>query len=118
MSCEPKVLQITNNQITASSYHTTDNNEFKPFKAQFSEELYWRPSLGADGVEENMPQNQWIQVDFKETVIMTGIQTQGSNNSWERFTTKLQVQVGDSLTTLTNIIDLEDSDEVRFRLCM
>ncbi len=115
MSCEPKVLQITNNQITASSYHTTDSNEFNPWKAQLSEELYWRPSLVAGGVLENMPQDQWIQVDFEETVIMTGIQTQGSNNSAERWTTNLQVQVGDSLTTLTNIINPEDSDEVRFK---
>ncbi|XP_072043966.1 uncharacterized protein [Amphiura filiformis] len=108
--CESGVLgmedgTITNDQITASSYHIVEHSQisFPPRKARPSDNSYWRPRENT----LHMLQDQWIQVDFLETVIITGIQTQGSDSSSNaRWISKLQVQTGNSTDNLISITDL------------
>ncbi|XP_072043968.1 uncharacterized protein [Amphiura filiformis] len=115
--CEPGALgmqdgAITDNQITASSYHHEANSQtltFEPWRARPSNTRYWRPH--ADTLD--MLQDQWIQVDFLKTVIITGIQTQGSDSvSNKRWISNLKVQTGDSVDNLTNITDLSGNLQV------
>ncbi|XP_072043960.1 uncharacterized protein [Amphiura filiformis] len=102
--------KITKAQITASSYHTSNRGTtFNPWRARPSSSRYWRPH--EDTLD--MLQDSWIQVDFLETVIITGIETQGSHNKdFQRWIRKLQVQTGTSVNTLTYIADVSGNPQI------
>ncbi|XP_072046489.1 uncharacterized protein [Amphiura filiformis] len=92
---------IENSQITASSYRSRSRT-FDPWRARLNnptELRYWRPA--SDAIS-----NSWIQVDFLDTVIVTGIETQGSGdeNKAKRWVTTFQVQIGNE-TSKTYITD-------------
>ncbi|XP_072043964.1 uncharacterized protein [Amphiura filiformis] len=112
--CEPGALgmedgTITDDQITASSYQIACDLKLYPWKARPSIRKYWRPH--EDTLD--MLQVPWIQVDFLETVIITGIQTQGSDSSsHKRWISKLHVQTGNSVDTLTYIMDLKGNPQI------
>ncbi|XP_072043973.1 uncharacterized protein [Amphiura filiformis] len=105
---------IADDQITASSNHSVANSDtlnFEPWRARPSGSLYWRPHENT----LDMLQDQWIQVDFLEPVIITGIQTQGNDQSditIRRWISKLQVQTGNSVDTLTYITNLNSTHQI------
>ncbi|XP_072043351.1 uncharacterized protein [Amphiura filiformis] len=111
VSCEPSALgmrdgTIMRDQITASSYHTAQMGYmYLPWRARPSSQGHWRP--------DNDTLDSWIQVDFSETVIITEIETQGSDNeNFQGWISKLQVQSGNSVGTLAYISDPSGSNKI------
>ncbi len=84
--------KIQNRQITASSYYDADH---RPEEARLNNVECW-----ASGDSEGPA--PWLQVDLKETYIITGIQVQGSPgaNEWVK---ELQVQTGETEASLAFI---------------
>ena len=103
---------IRNGQITASS-HQSPSPSFDPWKGRLNNTaLYWRPSedtfQGATN-DTHTIKDVWIQVDFIQPVLVTGIQTQGSGSpKFDRWVTMLQIQTGYSENLLTYILDDEN----------
>ncbi|XP_072051539.1 EGF-like repeat and discoidin I-like domain-containing protein 3 [Amphiura filiformis] len=90
---------IQDEQITASDYDSGPGNAPEEGRLN-NRDLFWATSVGN-------PTDPWIQVDFQENVIITGIQTQGSSSSsWNDWVKRLQVQSGDSEESLTYIADV------------
>ena len=85
---------ITNDQITASSYHAEDRI---PWNGRLNNANgHW-----AAGRNDGTP---WIQVEFSSAVTITAIQTQGaaSGSYWVK---ELQIQTGDSESSLSYIMN-------------
>ena len=93
---------ITNDQITTSSYWQ-DENAYPGWKGRLNNtDGFW--SMGED---DSAP---WIQVAFSSPVTITAIQTQGANDDGDGgdgkvWVTELEIQTGDSVTTLSYIRD-------------
>ena len=90
---------IKNTQVSAWSYYHYDEVELQPWKARLYNSEHWAP-------ESSYPSAPWIQVDFLSSFILTGIRVQGSGirgyNYWIK---SLQIQTGDSETSLSYIMD-------------
>ena len=92
---------IFDSQITASSYFSDKDNDYKPHLARLNNQglNYWAPH------HSNLS-NSWIQVEFLANVELYGIKTQGFRDSLlNRFVSELKVQTGDSETSLVFIED-------------
>ncbi len=88
---------IADAQITASDYD--DQNGAAPATARLNANGYW-------ATKEEFPTYPWIQVDFFETVVITGIQTQGSSDSNRNdWVTELRIRTGDNVNTLNYIME-------------
>ncbi|XP_072043967.1 uncharacterized protein [Amphiura filiformis] len=95
-SCNPGALgmedgTIQDDQITASSYYTNGKTNYYPWKARLNGNSYWRPPA-------SMLHDLWIQVDFVETVVIKGLESQGSGLA-SRWIKNLQVQIKNSGST-------------------
>ncbi|XP_072042971.1 retinoschisin-like [Amphiura filiformis] len=105
-SCQPRALgmedgTIQDDQLTASSRHISGYRDYNPWEARLKNgDGYWRPH--EDTLD--MLQDSWIQVDLLETVIITGLELQGSGRR-DRWITELQVQTKNTETTWTSIMD-------------
>ena len=86
---------ISDSQITASSVFSK-NNRYS-YEGRLNNNNYWATA-------EGQPSNPWIQVAFSSPVTIAAIQTQGASG-YQYWVTKLQVQTGDSETTLSYILD-------------
>ena len=87
---------IDDTQITASSYFSDSNNDYKPYLARLNNQglNYWAPDVSA-----GYPLGSWIQVDFLTDVELYGIKIQGfhdSVNNQYNYVSQLEVQTGDS----------------------
>jgi hypothetical protein len=74
--------EITNNQITASTYYNSDT---PTHAAKLNYQLLqtcWAPRVNND---------QWLKIDFGHTMLVTGIVTQGRGNNVARWVTGYQV---------------------------
>ena len=84
---------ITNNQITASSFYS----EYFPWRGRLNNASCWVASKG-------YPAKPWIQVDLLHLTVVTGIITQGSE-AFNVRATSLQIQYGDSENSLVFILE-------------
>ena len=88
---------IRNDQITASShYHGATGGRYA-----------WEGRLNNDDcwvTATSNPTDPWIQVELLRTTVVTGIITQGRPNCCH-WVTNLQIQYGDSESTLMYIIE-------------
>ena len=95
---------IANEQITASSYfHIEPDRTFEPWRARLGNIRSW-------ATETQDPSSPWIQVNFNDTVVVTGIQTQGDDYTDQigyhvNWIETFQVQYGYADTDLTFIMD-------------
>ena len=93
---------ITDDQITSSS-HWEDDARWKASEGRLNNPTqFW-----SKGDDDDTP---WIQVAFSSPVTITAIQTQGANDDGEDgdgevWVTELEMQTGDSVTTLEYIMD-------------
>ena len=80
--------EILNDQITASSHYVA----FPPSNGR----LNLIASFGSQGgwSAETEDYNQWLQVDFQQSTIITGISTQGLQN-WDEFVKNYTISFSD-----------------------
>ena len=93
---------IEDTQITASSYFSDWQNDYKPHLARLNNkgQNFWAP------IPSNYPLSSWIQVDFLINVELYGIERQGFRDSFQnQYISVLEVQTGDSEESLKFIKD-------------
>ena len=84
---------ITNEQITASSYH-----KYVPWKGRLNNANgFWIADIYDD--------TPWIQVAFSSAFTITAIQTQGPALGYEFWVEELQIQTGESERSLSYIMN-------------
>ncbi|XP_072017506.1 uncharacterized protein [Amphiura filiformis] len=89
--------RIEDNQMTASSFWTGSN----PWKGRLHNTYWWASSS---------QQTSWLQVDFLTSVLIKGIQTQGTgHDTIHQWVTRLTVSTGSDVNTLKSI---EEADGV------
>ena len=93
--------EITDGQITASS----SRNRFPPRYARLNGHSCWQ-------LRSNEP-TEWIQVDFEQSVWLTGVATQGANpDGYLGYVSAYTVQYKDSSSNWQNIPNRENTNKV------